>query len=677
MDSFSRLPADVAARIRESAHAVLQLRFTPAQNLPETASRIGGVGYWPAHLDYPANAAGQPLALLAQFNLAELPRHPELPEHGILAFYIDITDDMLGMDDTDGARCVYFADTAAPSLTRDEQLDLLPRAWREQLSGENADAEHDEDDDYTPSEEALAFAARWQAEPAAVLQDWLTRREEAVARIGDAELTRLFAGEKAALPDWQILAEQVEADCGGEPPGSWYDISHAMENHYFPQSRDYAGRAADTPQMQRWLLADNGLSEQDIAHVIHAHSVLNHYLLTQGDPRWLQYWRHDPRAVILEDWAMQDELIRFYNDPDTTALWQKTLPTLNEKLDAIVAEAQAEHVSSAPELDSVLEAHMGEVAKSLRAGYMQADPARQAEIHNLEQSLLAGRMERLAKRFASQGFTAQGQAPDSVQQAVNQYLEGAWQEGFAEAINEGLADFEQSLQQRINEAQQTAELLQHYLHAQDAFIAAQTDPEWRGEMQQHYQDDLAELEAEPPQSVMSLYMALQEGALNRWFIRKGLDNPALQTVADAVSDDSNAPYGETAYCDHPAYGECALRAETATHYLLHDNNEATRHYGMNLYGYLKANGINQHSHNASEAFAELATQQATNHLLGAPRFSQYDPRAEDDADTVLLLQVDSGEHLMWGDSGTGHFFIRRQDLAAGRFENAWFYWDCH
>lgn len=32
--------------------------------------------------------------------------------------------------------------------------------------------------------------------------------------------------------------------------------------------------------------------------------------------------------------------------------------------------------------------------------------------------------------------------------------------------------------------------------------------------------------------------------------------------------------------------------------------------------------------------------------------------------------------VLWCDAGVGHFLIRRADLLAGRYENAWFHWDC-
>lgn len=48
-------------------------------------------------------------------------------------------------------------------------------------------------------------------------------------------------------------------------------------------------------------------------------------------------------------------------------------------------------------------------------------------------------------------------------------------------------------------------------------------------------------------------------------------------------------------------------------------------------------------------------------------------------DWRLLLQVDSdgNSEIMWGDLGTLYFLIKKDDLAAGRFENIWFSWQCH
>jgi uncharacterized protein YwqG len=49
-------------------------------------------------------------------------------------------------------------------------------------------------------------------------------------------------------------------------------------------------------------------------------------------------------------------------------------------------------------------------------------------------------------------------------------------------------------------------------------------------------------------------------------------------------------------------------------------------------------------------------------------------------DWILLLQLTTLENedfeLMWGDCGMLYFYIKRQDLAARRFENAWFSLQC-
>lgn len=48
-------------------------------------------------------------------------------------------------------------------------------------------------------------------------------------------------------------------------------------------------------------------------------------------------------------------------------------------------------------------------------------------------------------------------------------------------------------------------------------------------------------------------------------------------------------------------------------------------------------------------------------------------------DWRLLLQVDTdgNAEMMWGDAGTLYFLIKKDDLAAGNFDQAWFSWQCH
>jgi len=68
---------------------------------------------------------------------------------------------------------------------------------------------------------------------------------------------------------------------------------------------------------------------------------------------------------------------------------------------------------------------------------------------------------------------------------------------------------------------------------------------------------------------------------------------------------------------------------------------------------------------------------------GYASFTQQDPReyVGKDEDWILLFQLDSesNDHLdmMWGDVGIAHFFIRKDDLKALRFDRVWYNWDCH
>ncbi|WNJ28036.1 DUF1963 domain-containing protein [Xanthomonas translucens pv. translucens] len=62
-------------------------------------------------------------------------------------------------------------------------------------------------------------------------------------------------------------------------------------------------------------------------------------------------------------------------------------------------------------------------------------------------------------------------------------------------------------------------------------------------------------------------------------------------------------------------------------------------------------------------------------LGGYPEFTQEDPRIAQDAQ-VLLLQLDSDDAIMWGDSGIANFFIDPADLQRGDFSRVAYNWDC-
>ena len=65
---------------------------------------------------------------------------------------------------------------------------------------------------------------------------------------------------------------------------------------------------------------------------------------------------------------------------------------------------------------------------------------------------------------------------------------------------------------------------------------------------------------------------------------------------------------------------------------------------------------------------------------GHPEFTQSDWRYETeyrDVDRVLLQLWTSNGVMMWGDSGQGHFAMRREDLLKRDFSKVFYSWDCY
>lgn len=65
-------------------------------------------------------------------------------------------------------------------------------------------------------------------------------------------------------------------------------------------------------------------------------------------------------------------------------------------------------------------------------------------------------------------------------------------------------------------------------------------------------------------------------------------------------------------------------------------------------------------------------------LGGYAYFTQEDPRKYKDEfkDFILLFQLDSDDHIMWGDVGVANFFIHPDDLAKRDFSKVMYNWDC-
>lgn len=80
---------------------------------------------------------------------------------------------------------------------------------------------------------------------------------------------------------------------------------------------------------------------------------------------------------------------------------------------------------------------------------------------------------------------------------------------------------------------------------------------------------------------------------------------------------------------------------------------------------------------AQEFFYDLGSRASGHKIGGYAFFTQEDPRPSQE-EWELLLQIDSDSDLgiVWGDMGIANFFIRPADLAAHRFDQVWYNWDC-
>ena len=78
-----------------------------------------------------------------------------------------------------------------------------------------------------------------------------------------------------------------------------------------------------------------------------------------------------------------------------------------------------------------------------------------------------------------------------------------------------------------------------------------------------------------------------------------------------------------------------------------------------------------------EAFYEYFSGEG--HKIGGyAYFTQGDPRdySEDQRNDIQILQIDTDDEIMFGDSGIGHIFISPENLARKDFDKVYFYWDC-
>ncbi|KAL3283943.1 hypothetical protein HHI36_018111 [Cryptolaemus montrouzieri] len=102
-----------AKEIKATIKNTVRFKLKPAIDLKIWQSKVGGIPYLPIEENYPCNDEQIPLQFLIQINFSEIPHLPGFPEKGILEFYVDSGDDLLGLDfnkptHQNGFRVLYF-----------------------------------------------------------------------------------------------------------------------------------------------------------------------------------------------------------------------------------------------------------------------------------------------------------------------------------------------------------------------------------------------------------------------------------------------------------------------------------------------------------------------------------------------------------------------------------------
>jgi len=130
----------------------------------------------------------------------------------------------------------------------------------------------------------------------------------------------------------------------------------------------------------------------------------------------------------------------------------------------------------------------------------------------------------------------------------------------------------------------------------------------------------------------------------------------------------------------PIVQEAKLSFVKQVGYVTNDDYRFESVYGSAALSYFEALGDTEFQ--AANQYHRHVYPKGQGWVGGYAVFTQGDPRElRPKEDWILLLEIDSsnenGVHIMWGDSGVGTFFIKREDLHQMDFSNVLYYWDNH
>lgn len=99
---------ELDAQLRKHKKPSVELKLSPAKNIALWNSKVGGKPYLPMDSEFPLTESGNPMFFLAQINFAEMPHLEGFPQKGILQFFIDLEDEIMGLESS--PKVIYHSD---------------------------------------------------------------------------------------------------------------------------------------------------------------------------------------------------------------------------------------------------------------------------------------------------------------------------------------------------------------------------------------------------------------------------------------------------------------------------------------------------------------------------------------------------------------------------------------
>ncbi len=178
------IPIEFQKVFDETRQNAIAIQATYCENPELLSSHFGGVPYWQAGVKVPCDKEGNPLALLAQLNFAEIfatiPAHTDLPQKGILQFFIPRNDETYGaqLDGIeDGQLVTQFWNN--PSLDKaDDKLTWLEASENDLFPVFGAHVLSFAEKQDVPSIDTIECAEALNANPFEVLEDIALNEKE-------------------------------------------------------------------------------------------------------------------------------------------------------------------------------------------------------------------------------------------------------------------------------------------------------------------------------------------------------------------------------------------------------------------------------------------------------------------------------------------------------------------